>query len=265
MGQPVQLRVTPTNSRDSSNNKVRIRVCRPSDQTKIQNLFKTCIVYGAGSPARIAVADGFQNPTTYGLCILLVISLGLIISGIPRNILVGGPMSIAILVYLAVLLHGRMELYVTFAYTSCKDDLAKLIDHYELKLSDSVPNVYFTSGPRGFWVAEVDRPGASEPEIVGCIGLDLSRIHGPDTGEMRRMVVSPDHRGSGIASMLYDVCEAHARQHKLKSIVLTTTQFQPHGRKFYERQGYFVDSDKIMPSGLLKIKFLFYRKYMLYN
>ncbi|KAF9269405.1 hypothetical protein L218DRAFT_850633 [Marasmius fiardii PR-910] len=171
----------------------------------------------------------------------------------------GAPIAIGTLVYLGILLHGRVDLYVKFAYTSCKDDMARIVDHYELKPSKSVPGVYVASGPKNFWVAEIDVPGAREPEIVGCI--DLSSTYGPHTGEMRRLVVSPKFRGSGAASMLYDVCDAHARKHKLKSVVLTTTEFQPHARKFYERKGYFVDGHKMMPSGLRKIKFLFYRKY----
>ncbi|KAL0571903.1 hypothetical protein V5O48_010050 [Marasmius crinis-equi] len=250
---------------------LRIRVCRPSDYPALQRLFKICIVYGgtlynhfytkrfltykgfdrpAGSPCRKSIADGFSNPAIYGIYLLLALSVVVMASGHPHGLLLGAPVCMAIVVYLAILLHGRAELYVKFAYSSCKDDLDKIVEHYNLKVSSYDPAAYVATGPRGFWVAEVDVPGRNEPEIVGCIGL----VYGSDHGEMRRMVVSPYHRRMGIAQKLFDVCEAHAHNHKLSSIVLTTTQFQPHARSLYEKYGYFVDSTKLMPSGLLKIR-----------
>ena len=76
------------------------------------------------------------------------------------------------------------------------------------------------------------------------------------------MVVSPSHRRLGIAQKLYQVFESHACKHKLSSVVLTTTEFQPGPRALYEKNGYFVDGTKLMPSGLLKIRFYFYRKWL---
>ena len=73
-------------------------------------------------------------------------------------------------VYLAILFHGRAALYINFAYSSCKDDMANIVDHYKLKRTGTgdLPTSgweYETSGPKGFWVAEINE------QIVGCIGL----------------------------------------------------------------------------------------------
>ncbi|KAJ8081920.1 hypothetical protein PM082_007766 [Marasmius tenuissimus] len=257
---------------------VKIRVCRPSDQDTIQKLFKDCIVFSAGSPARVALSDAFTSHTVYGCYLLLAISISFVAmtlrsssstltnSYLDNVTFYGAICAIGVTtVYLGVLFHGRTSLYVNFAYSSCKDDLSKIVDHYELKRvgNGGLPTGpgewdYETTGPKGFWVAEIG------DEVVGCLGLDISSVHGPPHGEMRRMVVSPYHRRHGIAQKLNQVFEAHARKYKLASIILTTTEFQPGPRVLYEKNGYFVDSTKLMPSGLLKIRFYFYRKWLSY-
>ncbi|KAK1234175.1 hypothetical protein PQX77_002601 [Marasmius sp. AFHP31] len=275
-------------AKTKTNTRVKIRVCRPSDQDAIQKLFKDCIVFSAGSPARVALSDAFTSHTVYGCYLLLAISISFVAmtlrssssspsssptlatttSSYLANMITFYTAISAILLttlYLAILFHGRTSLYVNFAYSSCKDDLSKIVDHYELKrIADGGMEgmggegewEYETTGPKGFWVAEIGE------EVVGCVGLDISSLHGPPHGEMRRMVVSPHHRRLGIAQKLNAVFEAHARKYALESIVLTTTEFQPGPRVLYEKNGYFVDSTKLMPSGVMWVRFYFYRKWL---
>ncbi|KAK1229423.1 hypothetical protein PQX77_007520 [Marasmius sp. AFHP31] len=268
-------------AKTKTNTRVKIRVCRPSDQDAIQKLFKNCIVYSAGSPARVALSDAFTSHTVYGCYLLLVISISFVAMTLRSSSSSPSPATSSYLdkatfytaisaivlttLYLAILFHGRTSLYVNFAYSSCKDDLSKIVDHYELKrvadggmegMGGEGEWEYETTGSKGFWVAEIGE------EVVGCVGLDISSLHGPPHGEMRRMVVSPHHRRLGIAQKLNAVFEAHARKYALESSVLKTTEFQPGPRVLYEKNGYFVDSTKLMPSGVMRIRFYFYRKWL---
>ncbi|EEB91998.1 hypothetical protein MPER_09555 [Moniliophthora perniciosa FA553] len=137
--------------------KVTIRLYRPSDCAAVQNLFKTCIVYGGLHLQYGKSTQAHFSPITMqDFCNL---SAGLLFFGS--------------LAYLGVLLHGRAALYVNFAYSSVKADLSRVVDHYELKYS-AKEDGYTTTGPKGFWVAELVPPhNDGNAEIVGYVALDV--------------------------------------------------------------------------------------------
>lgn len=93
---------------------------------------------------------------------------------------------------------------------------------------------------------ETDRPTAETVDVfliardaageaTGCGALRLL----PDgTGEIKRMYVSPDARGTGVAAALLRALEDHARQRGADTVQLSTGVEQPDAIRFYDREGY---------------------------
>ena len=70
---------------------------------------------------------------------------------------------------------------------------------------------------------------------VGCGGLRaLDDVH----GEVKRMFVSPEHRGKGISKVILRHLEERARGLGWERLVLETGELQPEAMGLYEREGY---------------------------
>ncbi len=70
---------------------------------------------------------------------------------------------------------------------------------------------------------------------VGCGGLrTLDRSH----GEIKRMYVIPERRGTGISTTILRALESEARGLGWERLVLETGEEQPDAVRFYEREGY---------------------------
>lgn len=70
---------------------------------------------------------------------------------------------------------------------------------------------------------------------VGCGGLrTLDDTH----GEIKRMYVVPDRRGSGVSRAMLSALEGEARSRGWGRLVLETGDQQPDAVRFYEREGY---------------------------
>lgn len=71
---------------------------------------------------------------------------------------------------------------------------------------------------------------------IGCGGL---RAIDDQHGEVKRMFVVPDRRGSGVAPFVLQALEEHARAALgWNRLVLETGDQQPDAIRFYEREGY---------------------------
>ena len=70
---------------------------------------------------------------------------------------------------------------------------------------------------------------------VACGGLrQIDDAH----GEVKRMFVEPDRRGSGVAAPVLRELERRARALGWQRLVLETGDRQPDAIRFYEREGY---------------------------
>ena len=70
---------------------------------------------------------------------------------------------------------------------------------------------------------------------VGCGGLrTLDGSH----GEIKRMYVVPERRGTGVATALLSALEGEARGRGWERLVLETGDQQPEAMRLYEREGY---------------------------
>ena len=70
---------------------------------------------------------------------------------------------------------------------------------------------------------------------IGCGGLRQIDEH---HGEIKRMYVLPERRGSGISTAVLRALEDAARQRGWERLVLETGERQPDAIRFYEREGY---------------------------
>lgn len=72
-------------------------------------------------------------------------------------------------------------------------------------------------------------------EAVGCGGLrEIDATH----GEVKRMFVAAEHRGSGVAPAILRELERFGSERGWQRIVLETGDRQPDAVRFYTREGY---------------------------
>ena len=83
----------------------------------------------------------------------------------------------------------------------------------------------------GMWLAYIGE------QVAGCVVLRrLNSI--PRAGECKRLFVKPAARGRGIATLLLDALEEHARSRQLDWIYLDTYDDLKEAITLYERRGY---------------------------
>lgn len=71
---------------------------------------------------------------------------------------------------------------------------------------------------------------------AGCGGI---RLVGSEQGEIKRMYVRPQFRGSGFGKMILNHLEAHARSHQIKFLRLETGIHQTEAIGLYEKCGFY--------------------------
>jgi GNAT superfamily N-acetyltransferase len=79
------------------------------------------------------------------------------------------------------------------------------------------------------FIAELDGRRA------GCI---VCTRRAPDVAQLRMLLVEPDARGHGIATLLVDACLGFARDVGYQSMLLWTTSALTPARRLYERAGF---------------------------
>lgn len=93
------------------------------------------------------------------------------------------------------------------------------------------------TAPRGeFFLAWSDR--GRGPEAVGCAGIELVPDASEPTAQLRRVFVTPDLRGLGIAGALLDAVEDAARRLGAHALRLDTRHDLVEALGLYARRGY---------------------------
>ncbi|XP_021384697.2 N-acetyltransferase 8 [Lonchura striata] len=92
-----------------------------------------------------------------------------------------------------------------------------------------VPGTYLRSPDRRFWVAEEDGAVA---------GMVAAMPAGRGELELKRMSVSREHRGRGLAPALCREVLAFARARGYGAVVLSTSVVQVAAQRLYEEQGF---------------------------
>jgi putative acetyltransferase len=108
------------------------------------------------------------------------------------------------------------------------------------------PKTSFKKEGGRLWVAERYLPSAaSEPkrhprkgsgEIVGCFGF--LPAEDPSGIELLRVYLQPDLRGSGLATKMFKIVQAVARQRSANFIELWTDSRFKAAQRFYEKLGF---------------------------
>ena len=129
---------------------------------------------------------------------------------------------------------------------SLEDDLKDIAERYRSRPTATEGE----TGYAGFWVACIsDGDGKGAKKVIGTVAVEPPR-EGPNEGitwfksgdcELRRMSVSREYRGLGVAGKLYKVLEDECKKHGVKRIVLSTSAFQAGAVRMYPRLGFYVD------------------------
>ena len=95
---------------------------------------------------------------------------------------------------------------------------------------ESFESDYFATGA-GMWLAQKGK------DVVGCIGLRPLRTPA-QAGEIKRMYVRPEYRGSGVALALLVALEQYAEAHGYAWLYLDSKDDLKAALRFYDRHGY---------------------------
>jgi GNAT superfamily N-acetyltransferase len=71
-----------------------------------------------------------------------------------------------------------------------------------------------------------------------AVGIGALRGIDAEHGEVKRMYVAPDYRGSGVSAQILRTLEADARSRGWTRLVLETGDTMIPAQRFYTRQGY---------------------------
>ena len=112
-------------------------------------------------------------------------------------------------------------------------ELVKVLD-LELKIRDGEDHLFY---------AQLNKTDAIKHVIIGYdqntpVACGAIRYYSEDTMEVKRMFVSLEHRGKGIASIVLNELEIWSKELNYKKCILETGINQPEAIKLYEKNHY---------------------------
>ena len=84
-----------------------------------------------------------------------------------------------------------------------------------------------------FFVARGD-----DGRALGCAGIWVAEVDSVLSAEIKRMVVAPEARGTGLGRRLLARLTAMARERGAQRMLLETGNRQPEAQRLYERDGF---------------------------
>ncbi|KAJ7240635.1 acyl-CoA N-acyltransferase [Mycena haematopus] len=226
-----------------------IRQFQPRDADQIHAMLVEGLVYGPESPRNVAHRRNFVSRISCLAYLGSALGLGCWrYSTNPVLRVAGGALVLGATVLFFYKRRAITKLFLHFCANARVTDMADISRSYGVPLSAEG-----MQGPGGFWVAAIESPDHKTSEVVGYLGLDYHANSDPSSGELRRMIVSVQHRRRRIGSLLIVAALAHARLHTppLASLDLETSEFQPGARKLYEKHGFSLVGARIMHIGPL--------------
>ena len=123
---------------------------------------------------------------------------------------------------------------LTFFYISLHVAISEYIE-YSLRTDlRDIEKSYMSDEDCHMWVAELCG------KVVGMVGLHRDENHEPGVFELQRMYVVPHYQRMGIGKRMLTELIKHAKKHRMKMIVLTTSNTQVAAIQLYMKYGFKV-------------------------
>ena len=122
---------------------------------------------------------------------------------------------------------------------------------------DQIANVRGRADRTTIIVAVDDRRivGSATLELEGRVEPEDDPTLEPDEAHIRMLGVAPDQRGTGIGSLLMDVCEARARAAGKTFVTLHTTSRMSAAQAMYASRGYRRGTDRVFDDGFVLLSY----------
>ena len=141
-------------------------------------------------------------------------------------------------VFVFIILILLTYFYVSLHVASCKYvNYAMRNDMKDIKKS------YMSDKGCHMWVAELCG------KVVGMVALRHDESHEPGVFELQRMYVVPGYRRMGIGKRMLTEVITHAKRHRMKMIILTTSTIQVAAIQLYRNYGFKVATHNANESG----------------
>ncbi|KAF7318721.1 GNAT family acetyltransferase [Mycena chlorophos] len=224
-----------------------VRPYRSSDFSQVRDLLYEGYVTSKGSVVDLGLRRAWTRPPC-------LVGFAQILTG--AAIVFAGRNGVSLCRSLSPTTQSRIGFALVGLGTALIVTVRRLIVHFVRKFCDDALEADFVDINRwywgaggGFWVAARPRSGAeNDDEVLGCVGLEYrpldarppSSPHNPSsTAQIRRMIVSQNHRRKGIALAVMDAALAHADANpNIEYIYLWTTDLQPAAQALYDRIGF---------------------------
>lgn len=218
----------------ADSNEALVRPARDGDEDAVRKLFTkgmwdTVVINGQRKFRELAVSKLYLSGT---FSLLLANAIQVVVPGMEGWRSMSYVVSVVVTVMLCSLVPWLI--WKVYVFISIRTDLAGKLEHYRRPAENEL------------WVAQI------QDNIVGCVAVEKANSKKVEFGfswsngdaELRRMSVSEDARGKGVARKLFETLKAFCEEKKYNRIVLSTSEFQKVAyEKFYPKLGFEVDHE----------------------
>ncbi|KAG5636258.1 hypothetical protein H0H81_008614 [Sphagnurus paluster] len=203
----------------------------------------------AGSPREVALKESLSGPLAYLVYALSLLGLAILALRPGRRTL-GFVLALGVPGAFLRYRHKVDRGFMDYCHGVLRQDLADIAGHYGMEPVNGSRKESAPVGASAFWVAECTSRDGRGVEIVGCIGLGAIPHCGNKDGELRRMAVSPHCRRMGIASLLVQTLIDHAKANGVRTVLLSTTEYQRPAIRMYLKHGWVESHKEVVTAAL---------------